>query len=222
MIKLYHYPLCPLSRQIRVILKELNVIFSIVKEDYWLNNKDFLKINPAGNLPVLTELSNHNISGIYPIMEYINDEYSELHLMKGNSIAKAEIRRLFYWFNDKFYTEVTNILIDEKIIRLISRIGSPRTEYIKIAKNNLSIHLNYLSNLLQTRGMLSGESLTIADIAAACQISVIDYFGEINWNNWPQVQLWYSTIKSRPSFRPILQDHIPGFTPSTVYADLDF
>ncbi|MGI4775782.1 MAG: glutathione S-transferase family protein [Janthinobacterium lividum] len=222
MIKLYHYPICPLSRQVRVILKELNLMFSIVKEDYWLNNEEFLKINPAGTLPVLIELSNHTISGIYPIIEYLDEKYPNLRLMEGDLITKSEIRRLFYWFNDKFCKEVTNILIDEKVIRLISGIGSPRTEYIKIAKNNLIVHLNYLSNLLQIRGMLSCERLTIADIAAACQISVIDYFGEINWNNWPLVQLWYSAIKSRPSFRPILQDYVPGFTPSSTYADLDF
>ena len=38
----------------------------------------------------------------------------------------------------------------------------------------------------------------------------------------PGLHDWYSKIKSRPAFRSILADLVPGFTPPQHYADLDF
>ena len=222
MKKLYHYPICPLSRQIRVFFKELDVQFTMVKEDYWQRRKDFLVINPSGSLPVLQEPFGLTVAGIYPIIEYFNEKYPNFNFMDEDIDVRCEIRRLLDWFNYKFYHEVTKIIIDEKITRLMLRLGGPRTNIIRIAKSNLSHHLNYLSNILKTRSYAGSNTISCADIAASCHISVIDYFGEIHWDDWPYIRQWYSIVKSRPSFRPILQDQVAGFPPSPTYADLDF
>ncbi len=46
--------------------------------------------------------------------------------------------------------------------------------------------------------------------------------GDVPWDDYPRAKEWYVRIKSRPSFRPVLADHIPGLRPPTHYADLDF
>lgn len=222
MKKLYHYPICPLSRQVRVYLKELELTFSTIKEDFWQRRKEFLKINPAATLPVLEESSSLIVSGIYPITEYLHDKYDNFMFFDNNIETKIEIRRLLSWFNEKFYSEVTRIIINEKVIRLFAGIGEPRTEFLKIAKNHLGLHLKYISQLLQNRSFIASNALSAADVAAAAHISVIDYFGEINWDIFLDIKNWYSIIKSRPSFRTILQDLVPGFAPSHTYSDLDF
>ncbi|HZY20786.1 MAG TPA: glutathione S-transferase family protein, partial [Beijerinckiaceae bacterium] len=33
---------------------------------------------------------------------------------------------------------------------------------------------------------------------------------------------WYARVKSRPAFRAVLADRVPGMTPASHYADLDF
>ncbi|XVN42921.1 MAG: glutathione S-transferase family protein [Candidatus Rickettsia vulgarisii] len=222
MRKLYHYPICPLSRQIRILLKELDAQFTMIKEDYWQRNKEFLALNPAATMPALQESSQLVIAGIYPIIEYLNDKYPNFNFMDEDIGIKCEIRRLLYWFNEKFYREVTKIIIDEKIVRPSCQLGGPRTEFLRAAKNNLSYHLNYLTSLLEVRSFIASDSLSCADIAAASHISVLDYFGEMNWDKWLSVREWYAVIKSRPSFRSLLQDQIAGFTPPSCYADLDF
>lgn len=222
MRKLYHYPICPLSRQVRVFLRELDVQFTIIKEDYWQRNKDFLALNPSGTLPVLQEMSGHIISGIYPITEYLYEKYPNFNFMDEEAEIRCEIRRLLSWFNEKFYREITKIIIDEKIIRSLMQLAGPRTDFLRAAKNNLSHHLIYMANLLEIRNFIASNSLSCADISAACHISVLDYFGEINWEKWPSIRHWYAIVKSRPSFRSLLHDHIPGFTPPTCYSDLDF
>ena len=222
MRKLYHYPICALSRQARVFLKELDAPFTIIKEDYWQKNKRFLLLNPAGTLPVLQEASTLIIAGIYPITEYLNEKYPNFNLMDEDAEVRGEIRRLLSWFNDKFYLEVTKIIVDEKIVRPSCQLEGPRTAFLRACKNNLSHHLSYISTLLESRSFIASNTLSCADIAAACHISVLDYFGELNWDKWLTVKHWYAIVKSRPSFRSLLQDHIPGFIPPAWYVDLDF
>jgi glutathione S-transferase len=64
--------------------------------------------------------------------------------------------------------------------------------------------------------------LSYADLAAAAQLSVADYLGDVPWNENEAAKNWYARIKSRPSFRPLLADALPGVPASSTYADLDF
>ena len=50
----------------------------------------------------------------------------------------------------------------------------------------------------------------------------IDYFGDVPWDAYPKAKEWYARLKSRPSFRPILADNLPGIAPPPHYANLDF
>jgi glutathione S-transferase len=223
MLTLYQHPICPLSRQIRVYLTELESEFNIVKEDFWLRKPDFIKMNPAGTLPILKINDKNLIIGIYPITEYLIERIEKFFFMPENFTDRAEARRLVSWFNEKFYREVTKIIIDEKMIKLMMRSSvPPRSDFIKAAKSNMNAHLQYLSKLLRNNSYLLNDRISCADIAAGAHISVLDYFGEINWDNWPEVKDWYAIIKSRPGFKPLLTDKIPSFNPPAHYADLDF
>ena len=219
---LYHYPLCPFSRQARLLLKEIGASFSVVKEDYWNVSEQLLRFNPAGELPILVEPVDNVIAGIYPLIEYIHDTNAESDFMDKNSMKAAEVRRLLAWFNSKFYKEATKVFIDEKLIRLLKNLGSPRMDHIRVAKSNLQHHMAYISFLLKERTYLAYDRLSFADFAAACHLSVLDYFGEVIWEQYPNVKDWYALIKSRPSFRPLLNDQVAGFTTPKHYNDLDF
>ena len=61
-----------------------------------------------------------------------------------------------------------------------------------------------------------------ADLAAAAHLSVVDYFGDVPWSDFPTAKTWYMKLKSRPSFRPLLSDRWPGMVPAGHYDDLDF
>jgi len=220
---LYHHPLCPLSRQVRIFLKELGIEFNLIREDYWHSRQEFLLINPASTTPVLVLDSNeHALLGNYSIIEYMHETYENFYFMPSSSTKRAEVRKYVSWFNDKFYREVSKILLDEKMIHLLMRIGEPRTAFIRAAKTNLIQHFKFLNQALENNSYIASEKITCADIAAAAHISVIDYFGEINWDSWTLIKQWYSVIKSRPSFQPLLQDRIPGFNPPRDYSNLDF
>ena len=67
-----------------------------------------------------------------------------------------------------------------------------------------------------------GGRITYADMAAAAALSVLDYLGEVNWSDFPAAKDWYSRVKSRPSFRPLLADRVRGLSSVSTYGDLDF
>jgi glutathione S-transferase len=82
--------------------------------------------------------------------------------------------------------------------------------------------LSYIGYLADRRAWLAGDQFSLADIAAAAQISCIDYLGDVPWEDYQEAKQWYARIKSRPSFRPILEDYVPGMRPPAHYTDLDF
>ena len=123
---------------------------------------------------------------------------------------------------------MTFYLSGEKILKRLNR-GTPDSDAIRAGKTNITGHMNYMEWLLKQRNWLAGEIFTMADFAAAAQLSVLDYIGEVPWDKsdngaliFEETKNWYARIKSRPSFRPLLTDRIPGILPVSHYGDLDF
>ncbi len=225
---LLHYPLCPASRAIRLALYEggIEAVFSEVKP--WAVTREFLNLNPAGSIPVLTS-EGRALCGAYPIIEYLAETAaregpvsSRSGYWPGSAWDRAEVRRVADWFLRKFDAEVSQYLLEEKLYKPLSRRGSPDLNAIRASRSNLRYHLSYISFLSEQRKWLGGDHPSFADLAGAAHLSAMDYLGEIPWAEFPEAKAWYARLKSRPSFRPLLSDRVPGFNPPDSYANLDF
>lgn len=221
MYTLHHFSLCPSSRLVRILLTEKQLNFKLVEERVWENSDSLRMMNPAMELPILA-MENHVICSVYAICEYLESIDLENSFLSSSHFMNAEIRRLLDWFTKHFYNDVTKYLLEEKIVLHYTTGGAPRTSLLRMAKNNLFYHLDYIEYLLHSRKWLAGNSLSLADLAAAAQISSIDYLGDMEWGKHPLVKEWYAVLKSRPSFRTLLNDRIIGFTPPPHYQNLDF
>jgi glutathione S-transferase len=219
---LYHFWLSPFSRAVRIILAEKGLLFDLAIEKTWERRPAFLAMNPACEVPVLIEPDNSVLSDSRVILEYLEEVYPERPLLDGDKLARAEARRVTQWFDTKFNAEVTEMLVGEKIMKRFSGQGQPEAPAIRAGLSNIHEHLTYISYLAERRRWLAGDHFSAADIAAASHISVIDYLGNVPWEDHPGAKDWYARIKSRPSFRPLLEDHVPGIMPPAHYADLDF
>ena len=222
MPSLLHLPLDPFSRKIRIVLGEKKITASLAVEPIWERRHEFLSINPAGTVPVFIEDDGTTISTSQAIAEYLEETSKEPALIFGTALQRAEIRRLCNWFDVKFNTEVTEYLLGEKIMKRFLGLGEPSSETIRAGYANIDTHLGYIEYLAEQRTWLAGENFSLADITAASHISCIDYLGDIAWEDYQQAKQWYARIKSRPSFRPLLQDLIPGTQPPAHYKNLDF
>jgi glutathione S-transferase len=220
---LYHYPLCPFSRKIRFMLAEKKLDFELEVEKFWERRQEYLTLNPTGQVPALVDLNGFTICDSYAIGEYLDETYPERPLIGTSSQHKAEVRRLVAWFDDKFAREVSLNLIFEKTLRRFMRQAGPtNSQAIRYAKTNINHHLSYISWLIDRRKWLAGDDFSLADITAAAHISVVDYLGDVPWENHESTKDWYMRIKSRPSFRAILNDRLPGIPPFPQYMELDF
>lgn len=225
MYRLYNHPICPFSRKVKCHLLAKEVDFEVITENFWERRKEFIAMNPAGTIPVMFDNSNgFVVCGSANIIEYIEEKHIESRNLIGDSITKkAEVRRIQNWFDDKFYHEVSkHILMERYFNRYLPGVHSPNSEVLRVARHNLSIHLNYIRYLLETRKYLAGDMISVADYAAASQISSLDYFGDVNWQNHRDVQEWYSLIKSHRAFSEILKDKLPGINPPQWYSKIDF
>ncbi len=218
---LYHTWLNPFSRKVRVVLKEKGLDFALRVENDWERREAFLALNPAGQVPVLDD-DGLIVADSGAICEYLEESYPEPRLIGADAAARAEIRRLVAWFDLKFHDEVTRHLISEKLMKRFLGLGSPDSSAIRAAQVNLAYHLDYIAYLADRRKWLGGERFSLADIAAAAHVSVADYLGDVPWHISEPAKDWYARVKSRPSFRPLLSDYIPGAPPPRHYADLDF
>lgn len=219
---LYHLPLCPFSRKVRLVMAEKRLSFEVMTESVWKKRPEFLLLNPAGAVPVLIEETGLTIPDSYAICEYLEEAYPDTLLMGRTLAERVEVRRLIAWFDDKFYREVTHNLLFEKIFKRLFGNSNPNAQALREGYQNIKRHLDYIAELAENRVWLAGNNLSIADFAAAAHISALDYIGDINWDKNSLVKEWYVRIKSRPSFRSLLNDRISGMIPPKYYVDLDF
>jgi glutathione S-transferase len=219
---LYHLWLSPFSRKIRIVLAEKGLPFDLVLEKVWERRDEFLALNPAGEVPVLVDIDGTVLAESQAIAEYIDEAYPERPLIGPDTLARAETRRLVAWFDIKFNAEVTNNLVGEKLMKRVLRVGEPDAAAIRAGLANIHYHLDYIAYLAERRRWLAGDHFSLADIAAAAHLSSVDYIGDVPWSDHPGAKDWFARLKSRPSFRPLLADHVPGAPPPQHYADLDF
>lgn len=227
---LYHYPFCPFSRIVRLALAIYGVDFRMVEERPWDRRTAFLKLNPAGDIPVLVdERTNLVIPGVAVIAEYLEElhaDHGHSCLMPGDVAKRVEVRRLMGWFNEKFSDEVTRNLVMEKIHRRFMPKkmggGSPDALAVRAGLVNIRVHIKYVGYLIRTRKWLAGDEISYADLAAAAHLSCVDYLDHVPWDEDGDARMWYARVKSQPMFRSLLADRVPGMPPSSSYANLDF
>ncbi|WP_333585538.1 FtsZ-binding protein FzlA [Phenylobacterium sp.] len=222
---LYHFPLDPASRQVRLALGEKRLVFEDVVVRYWEQPEVLAELNPSGLTPVLVETSPEGrlvLCESRAILDHLEERYPEPPLLGREAADRAEARRLLQWFDRKFDYEVGSFLLHEKMEKRLLRMGAPDLAALRRGREALRHHLAYLAHLLAERDWLAGRRLSLADFAGAAHLSVIDYFGDVPWRDFSTVKTWYMTVKSRPAFRPLLADRWPGLAPAAHYDDLDF
>ncbi len=219
---LYHLPLSPYARKVRLALAEKRLPFELRVERVWDRRPEFLELNAACTVPVLAEDNGLAIADSGAICEYLDEAYPDVPLLGRTLAERAEVRRLAAWFDGKFAQEVTaNLLYEKQMKRLLGR-GNPDASAIRAGYANLRPHLDYLGWLAETRAWLGGPQVSLADFAAAAHLSALDYLGDVDWSLNEAAKDWYARMKSRPCFRGLLADRVSGLAAPAHYADLDF
>lgn len=223
MWQLYQFPICPFSRKVRLVLGEKGIAHELKRENPWERRDEFVDMNPAAETPVLVdEEAGIILIGSQPICEYLDETVDKVPMISGNAAQRAEIRRLVEWFDEKLYRDVVGPLMHERMMKRLVTRESPDTTQLRQAMRVGNSYLDYCDYLLDTRRWMAGPSLSLADFTAAAHISVIDYLGALDWRGHKQTKDWYSVMKSRPAFRPLLGERMEVIVPPQHYDKVDF
>ena len=219
---LYQFPLCPFSRKIRLLMGEKNIAYQPVREDPWNASDAFFNLNPAGRTPVaVSEDRSVVLADSRAIGEYIEETVDRAPMISGSAQARAEIRRLTALFDENFFRDVTEPLLNERMKKRLILRQPPDSAVLSEAMRMAHGHLDYMDWLIDNRPWLAGSTMSMADLAAAAQISVADYLGGIDWTDHEQTRGWYAVFKSRPSFQPLLTERMDGIRPPDHYGNID-
>ena len=222
MWQLYQFPLCPFSRKVRLLLSEKGVAYELWRENPWEARDELRDLNPAIQTPVLRNRERDLVLiDSRAICEYFEETVDKAPMINGTAANRAEIRRLVALFDEKFFQDVTGPLLHERMKKRIIWRQSPDSRTLREAMKLADQHLEYIDYLIDNRPWLAGATMSLADLAAAAQISVADYLGGIDWSGHEQARGWYSVFKSRPSFRPLLAERMDVILPPAHYADVD-
>ncbi len=222
MWQLHQFPLCPFSRKVRLLLGEKGVAYGLVRENPWEQKDEFIHLNPASRTPVMTDDRGMNLVDSVAICEYIDETVDKNSMISGSAGYRAEIRRLVAWFDQQFYGDVTAPLLHERMTKRLVQRQPPDAKVLREAMRLANTHLDYVDYLIDHRAWVAGSTMSMADLAAAAQISVADYLGGIDWSGHEQAKAWYAMFKSRPSFRPLLSERMEVIAPPAHYELVDF
>ena len=222
MWQLHQFPLCPFSRKVRLHMGEKGLAHELMRVDPWAASDDFFDLNPAGRTPVLVnETKGIALPDSRAIGEYLEETVERTPMINGTATNRAEIRRLVALFDENFYSDVTRPLLTERMTKRLFLREPPDSRALQGAMRMAHGHLDYIDWLIDNRPWLAGPTMSLADLAAAAQISVADYLGGIDWAGHEQARGWYAVFKSRPSFRPLLSERMDVIKPPAHYALVD-
>ncbi len=219
---LYHLPLSPYARKVRLVLAEKRLPFELRTEKVWARRPEYLEINPACTVPTLVEDNGLVIPDSAVICEYLDEAYPDMGLLGRTLGERVETRRLVAWFDVKFANEVLRNLLWEKTMKQMLGLGAPDAAALRTGLANIKYHLSYIGWLAENRKWLAGANLSLADFAAAAYLSSLDYIDAVDWSVSAPAKEWYARMKSRPCFRSVLADRVSGMVPPPRYSDLDF
>ncbi len=222
MWRFLHFELCPFSRKVRLLLSEKGVGYALEREYPWEMRDEFVRLNPAAHTPVLrNDERDITLVDSRAICEYFEETVDKNPMINGTAPTRAEIRRLVALFDENFFGDVTGPLLNERMKKRVFLRQPPDSRMLREAMKLADAHLDYVDYLIDNRPWLAGSQLSLADLAAAAQISVADYLGGIDWSGHQQAREWYSVIKSRPSFGPLLSERMEKIQPPEHYSNID-
>jgi len=205
--------LSPPSRFVRLLIAEKRLACDLATPD-----------DLFAHLPVFVDLDGSACAGLWAIVDHLEGTYQDNPLMPEDSRARAEALRLVDWAMGPFQEAVTRKIVFEKASQKFTGTPIHRAPDMQIVRNGreaLGPVLTMLGRLGEQNGYLACRDCTLGDLAVAAHISALDYFGEVPWADYPIAAEWYVKMKSRPSFRTLLSDRVPGQPPVSHYAELD-
>ena len=214
MRRLIHLMLSPSCRLARLVVGEKRVACDPVQAE-----------DARNPMPVFIDLDGTRAEGVWAIVDHMEAHYPDHPLAPEDAARRRESLRWLDWAMGPFHEQVTQRIIYEKAGQRFTGAAFSRTpdmNTIRAGREELKLGLSAIGRAVESNSYLAGRDCTLGDLAVAAHLSALDYFGEVPWKDYASAGEWYVRMKSRPAFRSLLGDRVPGQPPASHYAELDF
>ena len=214
MRRLIHLMLSPSCRLARLIVAEKRVACDPAHAE-----------DARNPMPIFIDLDGTRAEGVWAILDHLENNYPDQPLAPADDAARRACLRWVDWVFGPFHEQVTQRIVYEKAAPRFTGAGfsrAPDMNAIRAGREELKVALKSIGTAAETNGNLACRETTLGDLAVAAHLSALDYFGEVPWSDFAAANEWYVRMKSRPAFRSILSDRVPGQPPVSHYAELDF
>ena len=200
MIKLYDFKSSPNCQRVKVVLAEKNLPYDIVPIDLRKGEQktpEYLKLNPYGKVPVLTD----DAAVLYEsciINEYLNEKHPNPSLMPADLEKRAKVRILIDYgmaHLDGPYQKLRMELMKEP--------KEQNSQVIDAAKSELRKLLQHLENEIGDQPYLCGD-FSLVDAALIPRFTRLEGFGVLPDSSLPRLGKYLHRMKERPSVKTIL------------------
>jgi glutathione S-transferase len=193
-MKLYHNPMSPNVRRVRLTAAVLGIELEEKKLDFAKGehkNPEYLALNPNGAVPTLVD-GDFVLTESRAIMQYLASKKPESGLLPRDEAARADVTRWQFWDAAHFSPQLGTLAF-EKMLKGMMGLGEPDTGKIQDALNNFRRFGAVLNKRLQGKQCLVGNALTIADLTLASSLMYAKQV-EVPLAEFPNVQTWFSRI----------------------------
>ena len=200
MIKLYDFKSSPNCQRVKIVLAEKNLPYEIVPVDLRAQEQktpDYLKLNPYGKVPVLTDEDTVLYESCI-INEYLEEKYPDPPLLPKEPAKKAKARILVDYGMAHFDTPYQKLRME-----LMKDAKEQNQQVIDGAKAELKKLLQRFESQLGDNAYLTGEfSLVDADLLP--RFTRLEGFGVLPDPALPRLGKYMERMKARPSVKAVL------------------
>ena len=200
MIKLYDFKSSPNCQRVKIVLAEKNLQYEIVPVDLRAHEQktpDYLKLNPYGKVPVLTD----DDTVLYEsciINEYLEEKYPNPPLLPKEPAKKAKARILVDYGMAHFDNPYQKLRME-----LMKDAKEQNQQVIDGAKGEIKKLLQRFESEIGDNPYLTGEfSLVDADLLP--RFTRLEGFGVLPDPSLPRLGKYMERMKARPSVKAVL------------------
>lgn len=193
-MKLYHNPLSPNVRRVRLTAAVLGLELEEKKLDFAKGehkNPEYLALNPNGAVPTLVD-GDFVLTESRAIMQYLASKKPESGLLPRDEAARADVTRWQFWDAAHFSPQMGSLAF-EKMLKGMMGLGEPDNAKINDALSNFRRFGAVLDKRLNGKQYLVGNALTLADLTVASSLMYAKQT-EAPLAEFPHLQSWFSRI----------------------------
>jgi glutathione S-transferase len=200
-VKLYHNPLSPNVRRVRLAAAVLGIELEEKQLDFSKGehkSPEYVALNPNGAVPTLVD-GDFVLTESRAIMQYLASKKPESGLLPKDEQGRADVTRWQFWDSSHFSPQLGTLGF-EKVFKPMMGLGEPDPAKIQDALTNFRRFAAVLEKRLQGKDYIVGNQLTIADLTLASSLMYAKQ-ADAPLAEFPNLQSWFNRITELDGWR---------------------